>query len=395
MSPLSRQIEHRIAVRLNLDRGPAREAARGVIRFARLQANWELILDDWTYRPNEKHDPGLGEQDAIIVIDPRPEVLEKIRCAGIPVVVAFGPDDAGGVPQVTISDEQVAQTAFEYLRSLHYSNFAAIGVEYIHHVSRRIDHFIALAAEVGCPCPARILDRADWNRRMVDAEWELASWIDSLPKPLGLVVGAPFLGEVVLGACRQAGVLVPEEVALLTCGESSLWNEATCPSLTSVDEGSEFVGFQAARCMLHLLRGEPIEPLVRHISPAGVTSRQSTDVVAIGDSGIARALRRVRQRALSGESLEQISEDLGLPAEQLDTGFRQWLGRSPSEELNRVRIEYAKELLGGTEMPLEKITAKAGYSSRTQFVENFRKLTGMLPGEYRKQNSAFWGEHTA
>jgi len=47
-------------------------------------------------------------------------------------------------------------------------------------------------------------------------------------------------------------------------------------------------------------------------------------------------------------------------------------------------VDYAKELITSTTLPLEQIAYACGYSNEIHFYRQFLRKTGMTPGEYRK-----------
>lgn len=52
-------------------------------------------------------------------------------------------------------------------------------------------------------------------------------------------------------------------------------------------------------------------------------------------------------------------------------------------DIINMRIEYSKELITTTSLPLEHIAYSAGYASEVHFYRQFLSKTGMTPGEYR------------
>ena len=63
---------------------------------------------------------------------------------------------------------------------------------------------------------------------------------------------------------------------------------------------------------------------------------------------------------------------------------RRLLGRSPNEEIVRVRIEHVCNLLRETDLSLEQIAARTGFATSQYMLEVFRKTTGVTPGNYRR-----------
>ncbi|NKF08289.1 response regulator [Clostridium gasigenes] len=87
-------------------------------------------------------------------------------------------------------------------------------------------------------------------------------------------------------------------------------------------------------------------------------------------------------------SLKTLSKMVYLNENYLSRYFKQKMGVGFSIYIRDIRINKAKELL----IKGEKITVVAkevGYSDHRQFNINFRKVTGLLPTEYKDQNNYF------
>ena len=66
--------------------------------------------------------------------------------------------------------------------------------------------------------------------------------------------------------------------------------------------------------------------------------------------------------------------------------FHEICGCSFVDYLRRVRVEKAKKYLSHTSLSLQQIAEQTGYDDEKYFNRVFRKSTGMLPSEYRKQH---------
>ncbi|GIO54061.1 helix-turn-helix domain-containing protein [Paenibacillus cineris] len=69
--------------------------------------------------------------------------------------------------------------------------------------------------------------------------------------------------------------------------------------------------------------------------------------------------------------------------------FRTHLMVSPYQYLLQVRIGKAQELLLATNRPLADIAAEVGFEEYSHFLATFRKIVGMSPSHYRKNNSLY------
>lgn len=89
---------------------------------------------------------------------------------------------------------------------------------------------------------------------------------------------------------------------------------------------------------------------------------------------------------------EHLSEDLSLASLaklcSLDPTYFHKLytaafGRTPAQRVLSQRILAAKKEMLITDLPLEEIAARCGFSSQTYFCYQFKKVVGETPGQYR------------
>lgn len=64
--------------------------------------------------------------------------------------------------------------------------------------------------------------------------------------------------------------------------------------------------------------------------------------------------------------------------------YREIFGISPKSDLICARLELAKNLLHNGNMSVEEVAQRGGFGSSFNFIRQFRKHTGMTPGEFRK-----------
>jgi LacI family transcriptional regulator len=148
---------------------------------------------------------------------------------------------------------------------------------------------------------------------------------------------------------------------------------------------SQRIGHDAAALLDRMMNGDvaPREPL--RVSPLGVISRQSTDVLAINDATIVKALRFIQSQADQGIGVEDILRVVPISRRSLEIQFRQCLGRSPAEEIRRVRLDKGKQLLARGDMSISEIAGACGFANATRFGVAFRKRFGQTPLAYRRQ----------
>ena len=104
-------------------------------------------------------------------------------------------------------------------------------------------------------------------------------------------------GRYVLEACRQAGLNVPEDVAIIGVDNDELMCELAVPPLSSVAHATEQIGFQAVELLDTLMTGHRRRPVHITVPPACLVTRQSSDIVAIDDEVVSRATEFIRENA--------------------------------------------------------------------------------------------------
>ncbi|MBN1219889.1 MAG: helix-turn-helix domain-containing protein [Anaerolineae bacterium] len=82
---------------------------------------------------------------------------------------------------------------------------------------------------------------------------------------------------------------------------------------------------------------------------------------------------------------QEIAEAVGVSKNYLSHIFRQELGLSPWEYLNRFRIKQAKALLSRTEDSVTEVAFRVGFNNPPYFSRVFRDQTGLSPSEYRER----------
>ena len=122
------------------------------------------------------------------------------------------------------------------------------------------------------------------------------------------------------------------------------------------------------------------------VEPQGICTRQSTDILAINDPEIAAALRFIREHALSGINVQDVLRAVPVSRRVLESRFRRALGRTPHQEMMRIKLNRIKDLLRDSDLSLSEIAQRAGFEHEEYMSVFFRRETGMPPGKYRRQH---------
>ena len=212
----------------------------------------------------------------------------------------------------------------------------------------------------------------------------LGAWLESLPKPVGIVAAYDVRGVQLLEVCRELAIAVPEDVAVVGIDDDDVLCEIATPALTSVAHNLARIGFEACRLLDERMRGTGRGDDVIVVPPLGVSIRQSSDVLAIDDIDIRRALRLIRTRACDALVPDDVAAAASVSRRVLDRKFQKHLGRTIHDEIMRTRLAEARRLLVETDHKLLVVAVRSGFAHAAQLCNLFKAAHGMSPTQYRK-----------
>ncbi len=112
---------------------------------------------------------------------------------------------------------------------------------------------------------------------------------------------------------------------------------------------------------------------------------EATDVLPQPTSTVVkRAIAYLQQNYGADLSRPDIAAAVGVSEDYLSRIFRQEVGLSPWDFLNRYRVQQAKTLLRASDAPVLQIAGQVGFSDLSYFNRVFRKYVGCAPTTYRR-----------
>ena len=83
-------------------------------------------------------------------------------------------------------------------------------------------------------------------------------------------------------------------------------------------------------------------------------------------------------------TLKELAKHSFYNAAYFSTIFKECFGKTPLEYINEIRIEKAVQLMKQTDLTIEEICHRVGYSNKKHFYKIFRDATGTTPNNFRK-----------
>lgn len=102
------------------------------------------------------------------------------------------------------------------------------------------------------------------------------------------------------------------------------------------------------------------------------------------DYRLSLALEVIEQRLSEQLSLQELASAAHLSLSQFKALFNQQLGTSPIKYITKLRMEKAKALLSYTDLPVNLVAERVGYTNPSAFSRRFKEIFGQLPKSFNK-----------
>jgi LacI family transcriptional regulator len=204
--------------------------------------------------------------------------------------------------------------------------------------------------------------------------------------PMGVFASLLQIASSLTVTCRLAGVMVPEQLSILTVDNDEVAAGVTRPPLSTIEQNPQEVGYRAAELLHRILRGDVSSDTQMRIKPVGVVERQSTAALAVADPDVAAVLRHIHQHALSGLQAGEVFRAIPVARRSIEIRFRRLLGRTVQEEIGRVRLERARFLLTRTHLSIAAIAQQCGFSCQSDLSKGFARVYRTTPLRFRQEH---------
>ncbi|TWT65266.1 AraC family transcriptional regulator [Allorhodopirellula solitaria] len=360
------------------------EIHRGVAKFGR-DHRWHIPAD------LEDPIPRSWSGDGVLTHLGAPqEIWRRLRRFDVPIVDLAESRPQIRLPRVTIDNAAVGHAAADFFLDRGYRHFAFVHRWELGASQRRRDHFRARVVEAGFEC--EILSWGKEGSGRPDTPEQRRRWmkqrLSRLKTPLAVFASRDVEAVMVIDACLELGLLVPDQIAVLGVGNSEAICECLRVPLSSIEDNSRLVGYEGAALLERLMQGEspPANPL--YIPPGKIVERRSTDSLAVEHPQVVAALRFIHDNFSRPIGMADVVKHVAMSRSGLERAFREHSIRPPMEELRHIRLTRAKAMLGESDEKIAAIARITGFQTPHNLCRTFRKQIGLTPREFRSQNRA-------
>jgi LacI family transcriptional regulator len=374
-------VPRRVALLIEAVSAYGRGVLAGIAEYGRAHGPWAFALNmggPWDIC-DMLHDCGVG---GVIASVQSAEQAAQLGQLGLPFVNVSRVLVDAPMPLVTYDDPAIGRMAADHLLEAGLRHFGFVGYAGDHSCELRSRGFERRLDAHSFDPQTFALAR---DKQICDQVRRLGHWLNTLAKPAGIFACNDQVGRYVLEAARFAHLDVPEQLAVLGVDDDPLTNDLAHPRLSSVKVPAGSVGYKAAELLDRVMAGAPAPQAPMLLPPIIVAARPSSSMLSISDPEVIKAVRFIRDNAGQPLQVTDILESVALSRRSLERRFRQHLGRSPQQEIQRVRIERARALLAETDIPVNEVADATGFRNPDRMTAVFRKSTGLTPTHYRAQ----------
>ncbi|HBF34188.1 TPA: hypothetical protein DDW35_06455 [Candidatus Sumerlaeota bacterium] len=365
------------------------EFYRGIVRYANAH-NWDLATDI-IYTARIPHN---WQGDGVISYCKYwSELANFLTQSPLPKVELTSMRSDLDLPRVDANNMEIGQLAAEHLIARNFKNFAylsftnnMIGVERLAGFQDTLQQHGKTAIELSftrklAPSEQPVAYKPE------DVHHQLLDSLKQLPRPVGIFCYNDCIAATLLEICQNAGWLVPEEVAIIGVDNHPIICENASVPLSSVINDLEGMAYAGAALLDRLISGEKPPAEVLRIRPKGVVTRKSTDILAVHNTQVAKALQFIWDNyQRSNLSVNDIADAINLSRRSLERAFLEEMRHSIQKEILRTRMEKVQQLLLATNMTMVEIAECTGFTRPRHLFRVFRSLHNMSPREWREKH---------
>ena len=213
----------------------------------------------------------------------------------------------------------------------------------------------------------------------------LTRWVRELPKPAAVFAAYDRRAIHVLSACKDAGLSVPGQVAVIGVDNDRLLCDFADPPLSSIAPDHEEEGRIAAQTLDAMMRERPRKRPDRIlITGKRIVERESARQTTPATALLRRATDYIVRNAAKNIKTADVAKHLGVSRSLLDLRFREANGKTTSAFISETRLAEVRRRLRKTKQSIRGISRECGFANPNHLKNLFKRHFGMSMREYRK-----------
>jgi LacI family transcriptional regulator len=372
----------KIMLDIRPDNALGRAIYRGITKYSNIYGPWDYNIPRNGFTRELMISVRHWEPDGFIAF--QSNYLSEIISLGVPVVGSDYNKYVDGICTLRIENDSIASKSCEYFINNGFKHLAYCGYSDIEWTTDLFEKFKKSVNGHGLETPQKFdLAQSYYNMNWYEGLEKLIEWLRNLPKPCGLLACEDLYGKYLIRACRLSQIHVPEEIAVLSINDDETICDICNPPLSSIMLDGEAAGFKCAELLDKMLKTGHMSNDIIWIYPIKISSRQSTNILAIDDSEVAKAVAYIRNNSRNNIQVQDVVDAVTTSRRNLYERFKDTLGRTIHEEIKRVRVQTVANLLLDTDLTVSQIASLIGDHNDKHISRTFKSVYGMTPKQFR------------
>jgi LacI family transcriptional regulator len=382
-------MKKRVLLLIDTSRSVGQYYINGVGKYIHTHRNWRIYVPTPRYlstaKINYKKYIKENKIDGILALDAiDQQQLFKIHKSSVPMVIHSAKSCKKFIKSV-VDNVRVGEIAAEYFIELGFRNFMFVGLhKYLWSNMRMKGYKKVIDSRKDSRLFIQLLQNIGKNNKK--DKQDISKWLKTIPKPYCIFACNDDVGFFVLEVCKDFNIKVPEEAAVLGVDNDEMICNMATPPLSSIKIGYEKGGYEDAGVLNKLMNGDKsASKLEIKLAPQYIKTRESSNIIAIDDPEIKKALMFIRENYKKPIQVSDVVMATGFSKRMLQLRFKKVLERSIHDEIKRMRLEYIKDQLRNSRISIKKIVKSQQFMHPAHFCRFFKQLVSMSPVEYRRK----------
>ncbi len=383
------KMQKRVLLLIDTSRAVGQYYIKGVGKFIQTNGNWRIYVPTPRYLSSGKvnYQKFIEENkiDGVIALDATEQrQLYDIHKSNMPMVI-HSAKSRQNFKKNNSYNFTVGEMAAKYFIELGFRNFMFIGIQNYSWSNIRLEGYknVINAQKDLCLYVHKL---QCLGKNIKKEKHYISELLKQTPKPFCIFACNDDVGFFVLEVCKDFNIKVPEEAAVLGADNDTVVCGMATPPLSSIKIGYEKGGYEDANMLNKLMNGDTNASQIEILPmPQYIKTRQSSNVIAIDDPEMKKALMFIRENYKQPIQVTDVVSATGLSKRMLQLRFKKALKRSIHEEINRMRLEYIKDQLRNSRVSIKKIATSQQFMHPAHFCRFFKKSLKMPPIDFRRR----------
>ncbi|WDE95533.1 substrate-binding domain-containing protein [Lentisphaera profundi] len=363
----------RIALAFPMGSSHLEKTAYGIRQYCNSESDkWKLITNPETHIL-KLSDIQQNSVDGIIAMLRNQEDLDWASKLSTPIINISGTLTHSIHPRVCPDFFSMGKLAADHFFERGFTNFAFFGLSSTH-FSKQM--FMGYKQQIEQRNQAIDCLEVPFGADFFNNDEQVLQFLKDLPLPCAILAAHDPRAQMLIQACEELNLKVPEDIAILGSNNDTVSCEFSSPPLSSIERDDQKIGFEAAKALDMLMRGEACQQDLL-IQPLGIQERKSTEIFTPKHPEIKIALDFIEQQFTQSLNVQMICDHLGRSRRWLEYAFREELQQSPKHFINERRLKKALHLLESSpSFNLSQVAHSSGFSNIDQMNQLFIKKHG-------------------